>query len=103
LTRPGTSSSDLAARVRAALAGRHLTVSAGSARGQAVDLTAAADKDNLTALATSAGADVVMIAMFVVAGAVSLSVLQRRRQFALLRAVGASGWRIRRMMLAELA
>ena len=103
LTRPGTSGPALAARVRAALAGRHLTVSAGTARGPAADLTVAADKSNLSGLALSAGIDVVMIAMFVVAGAVSLSVLQRRRQFALLRAIGATGWRIRRMMLAELA
>ena len=78
-------------------------MSAGTGRGQAADLTVAADKGNLIALGTSAGVDVVMIAMFVVAGAVSLSVLQRRRQFALLRAIGATGWRIRRMMLAELA
>jgi putative ABC transport system permease protein len=103
IARPGTSAQALAARVRTALAGHHLTVSAGTARGQAADLTVAADKANLAELAASAGADVVVIAMFVVAGAVSLSVLQRRRQFALLRAIGASGGRIRRMMLAELA
>jgi putative ABC transport system permease protein len=103
LARPGTSAPALAAQVRTVLAGRHLTVSAGTARGPVADLTEAADKNNLSQLALSAGIDVVMIAMFVVAGAVSLSVLQRRRQFALLRAVGATGWRIRRMMLAELA
>ncbi len=103
LARPGISAQVLAARVRAALAGRHLTVSAGTARGQAADLTFAADKDNLAALASSAGADVVMIAMFVVAGAVSLSVLQRHRQFALLRAIGATAGRIRRQLAAELA
>jgi putative ABC transport system permease protein len=80
-----------------------MTVSAGTARGQAADLTVAADKDNLIALADGVGSDVVLIAMFVVAGAVSLSVLQRRRQFALLRAIGATSGRIRRLMLAELA
>ena len=36
----------------------------------------------------------VIVSMFVVAGAVSLSVLQRRRQFALLRAIGASSGRL---------
>lgn len=102
VARPGTHASALAAQVRTAVGG-HLTVSAETARGQAADLTVATARDNLTALAGSAGADMVMISMFVVAGAVSLSVLQRRRQFALLRAIGATGWRIRRMMLAELA
>jgi putative ABC transport system permease protein len=103
LAPPSASAPALAAQVRTVLAGRHLTVSAGTARGQAADLTVAADKANLAGLAGSAGADVVLIAMFVVAGAVSLSVLQRRRQFALLRAIGATAGRIRRIMLAELA
>jgi putative ABC transport system permease protein len=105
---PGTSPSVLAARVRADLHSQDLRglgprVSAGRARGPVADLAVATDKDNLSALAGSAGADMVVIALFVVAGAVSLSVLQRRREFALLRAVGATAGRIRRMMLAELA
>jgi putative ABC transport system permease protein len=112
IARRGTTAAALAARVRAALAspplassglaGGHLSVAAGTARGPVADLAAAPDKDNLSLLALNLGIIMVIVSMFVVAGAVSLSVLQRRRQFALLRAVGASSGRLRRMMIAEL-
>src|SRR6185437_11388020 len=59
LARPAASAPALAARVRTVLAGRHLTVSARTALGPAADLAVAADKDNLAALAGSAGTDVV--------------------------------------------
>ncbi|MGH3399848.1 MAG: ABC transporter permease, partial [Streptosporangiaceae bacterium] len=87
----------------AGLAGAHLSVVTGTARGPAADLAAAPDKGNLSALALNLGIVMVIVSMFVVAGAVSLSVLQRRRQFALLRAVGASSGRLRRMIMVELA
>jgi putative ABC transport system permease protein len=112
IARRGTTAAALAARVRAALAspplassglaGGHLSVAAGTARGPVADLAAAPDKDNLSLLALNLGIIMVIVSMFVVAGAVSLSVLQRRRQFALLRAVGASSGRLRRVMIAEL-
>jgi putative ABC transport system permease protein len=108
IARRGTAAPALAARVRTVLAstglaGRHLLVVTGTARGPAADLAAASDKDNLSELAANVGIIMVIVSMFVVAGAVSLSVLQRRRQFALLRAIGASSGRLRRMMIVELA
>ena len=118
IARRGTAAPALAARVRTVLAstvlastalastglaGRHLSVVTGTARGPAADLAAAPDKDNLSLLALNLGIIMVIVSMFVVAGAVSLSVLQRRRQFALLRAIGASSGRLRRMMIVELA
>ena len=118
IARRGTAAPALAARVRTVLAsmglastrlastglaGRHLSVVTGTARGPAADLAAASDKDNLSELALNLGIVMVIVSMFVVAGAVSLSVLQRRRQFALLRAIGASSGRLRRMMIVELA
>ena len=108
IARRGTAAPALAARVRTVLAstglaGHHLSVVTGTARGPAADLAAASDKDNLSELAANVGIVMVIVSMFVVAGAVSLSVLQRRRQFALLRAIGASSGRLRRMMIVELA
>ena len=108
IARRGTAAPALAARVRTVLAstapaGRHLSVVTGTARGPAADLAAASDRENLSGLAANVGIVMVIVSMFVVAGAVSLSVLQRRRQFALLRAIGASSGRLRRMMIVELA
>lgn len=108
IARPGMAAPALAARVRTVLTsmglgGRHLSVVTGTARGPAADLAAASDKGNLSLLALNIGTVMVIVSMFVVAGAVSLSVLQRRRQFALLRAIGASSGRLRRMMITELA
>jgi putative ABC transport system permease protein len=113
IARRGTAAPALAARVRTVLAstmlastgpaGRHLSVVTGTARGPAADLAAASDQGNLSGLAANLGIVMVIVSMFVVAGAVSLSVLQRRRQFALLRAIGASSGRLRRMMIVELA
>jgi putative ABC transport system permease protein len=57
---------------------------------------------DIQGLATSAGIDVVLIALFVVAGTVALSVAQRWRNIALLRAVGETPGQIRRMMALEL-
>lgn len=98
---PGTPASVLAAAVRSR-AGSDFTVLTGAARGQAEDLTVTTDKTNLRALGTGAGIDVAAIALFVVAGTVALSVGQRRRQFALLRAVGATPGQIRRTLIGEL-
>jgi putative ABC transport system permease protein len=108
IARRGTAAPALAARVRTVLAstglaGHQTSVVTGTARGPAADLAAASDKSNLSLLALNLGIIMVIVSMFVVAGAVSLSVLQRRRQFALLRAIGASSGRLRRMMIVELA
>jgi putative ABC transport system permease protein len=101
--RAGVSSTRLAARVRARLETANLTVLTGAHRGQAENLAAASDKVNLWQLATSAGLDVVLIALFVVASTVALSVAQRWRNIALLRAIGATPAQIRRMLALELA
>jgi putative ABC transport system permease protein len=103
VARPGMSASLLAARVRHAVAGQGLTVLSGTARGQAEDLAAAGEKANLWQLAASAGIDVVLIALFVVAGAVALSVALRWRNIALLRAIGATPGQLRRDLALELA
>jgi len=100
---PGPAPATLAARISAALGPGRYSVVTGSGRGAAEDLAAATDDSDLEAIGGSAGGDVIMIAMFVVAGTVALSVSQRHHDYALLRAVGASPGQVRRQVLAELA
>jgi putative ABC transport system permease protein len=92
----------LAQRIRAAL-GSGYTVATGGDRGRLENLTAAADASLLQQIGTGVGINIGVIALFVVAGAVALSVGLRRRRFALLRAVGATSGQVRRGVLGELA
>ena len=102
IARNGTGSPALAAEVRSVTGGQY-TVATGAARGAAEDPAIAGDDADIEGLGGSAGADIIVIALFVVAGTVALSVSQRHRQFALLRAVGATPGQVRRAVLAELA
>jgi putative ABC transport system permease protein len=100
VTRPGTRPAAVAARVRAVTGGRYPVVT-GKARGAAQDPAIAGDSSDIEGLGGSAGADIMVIALFVVAGTIALSVSQRHRQFALLRAVGATPGQVRLGVLAE--
>lgn len=73
----------------------------GSSRGDVETLDAIASRSTLTALSASFIGVATMVAIFVVASTLSLSVQQRRREFALLRAVGTSPGQIRRMVGRE--
>lgn len=100
---PGTSPARLAAQVRHAVAGDHLSVLTGAGRGKAEDLDAARQLATLSALGAGAGMVLVLISLFVVASTVALSVAERARTTALLRAVGATSGQVRRQVMAELA
>jgi putative ABC transport system permease protein len=102
LARPGTSPRALAARIRLVTGGRD-AVATGAARGAAENPAVAGDASDIEGLGGSVGPDIIIIALFVVAGTVALSVSQRHRQFALLRAVGATPGQVRLAVLAELA
>jgi putative ABC transport system permease protein len=86
-------------RLRAAAAGA--VVLTGKARGRAEypDLQDARTK--LIAVTASFGGVALFIAMFVVAGTMGLSIQQREREIALLRAVAATPGQIRRMIAWE--
>jgi putative ABC transport system permease protein len=102
VARPGVTAAALSAGIRRVVP-RADTVATGAARGALADVPAAGDAAQLGALAGGVGVDVVLVSLFVVAGTVALSVGLRRRQFALLRAVGATGGQVRRGVLGELA
>ena len=99
----GTSASTLAADIHHAPALAGYTVLSGSSIGEAEDPAAAINGANMWQLGTGAGLDVVLIALFIVAGTVALSVAQRARSFALLRAIGATPGQVRKLMMAEQA
>lgn len=78
------------------------TVTEGARRGDVERPDQAGEGSTLSIGALSAGIDVAVIALFVAAGAVGLSVRQRGRALALLRAVGATPGQVRRMLAVEL-
>lgn len=103
VARPGVPSAQLASRVRAALLGQHLSVRRGTGRGLAEQVTAASELSGLSALGGGAGMTIVLVSLFIVASTVALSIAERARTMALLRAVGANPGQVRRMITTELA
>ncbi|MCD4532862.1 FtsX-like permease family protein [Nocardioides sp. cx-169] len=84
---PGTDAEDLAETVEREVDG--VEAYTGRERGDLESLEALSARGQLMLLSSSFTGVALMIALFVVAGTLSLAVAQRRRQFALLRAVGA--------------
>jgi len=98
---PDANTATVARDVRTALAGTGSRVATGDARGAAEYTDLANTKEMLIAIGGSLGGIVLAVSVFVVAGAAALSVHQRRRDIALLRAMGATPWQIRRMIATE--
>ncbi|MEU4147189.1 ABC transporter permease [Streptomyces parvulus] len=101
LPEDGTTAAALAASVEKSLAGTDARVRTGDDRGEAEDHGLAYAKETLTGLGGSFGGVATLVAVFTAAGTVALSVGQRGREFALLRAVGATPRQIRRAVAAE--
>ncbi|MBM7477572.1 ABC transporter permease [Oerskovia jenensis] len=79
-----------------------LTVRTGAARGSVEFADASGSATTLIAIAGSFGGIMLLVVVFVVASALGLVVQQRRRELALLRAVGATPRQVRRMISAEM-
>ena len=75
----------------------------GDARGRAEYPELQQARTKLIAVTASFGGLALFIAMFVVAGTMGLSIQQREREIALLRAVAATPGQIRRMIAWEAA
>ena len=90
-----------AARLRAASSGA--AVLTGDARGKAEHPERQQARTTLIAVTASFGGLALFIALFVVASTMSLSIQQREREIALLRAVAATPGQIRRMIAWEAA
>jgi putative ABC transport system permease protein len=102
LARPGADPDALAERIRSALPDTELMIYTGSDRGDVEFLDVGQARTRLVVLSLGFAATAIMIAMLVVASTLALSIQQRRREFALLRAVAASPRQIHRMVGAEI-
>ncbi|WP_328655854.1 ABC transporter permease [Streptomyces sp. NBC_00334] len=101
LAKDGADPDALAAGVRKALAGSGARVHTGDDRGAVEDRGLGYAKEMLTGLGGSFGGISAAVAVFTASGTVALSVAQRAREFALLRAIGATPRQIRRAVAAE--
>jgi putative ABC transport system permease protein len=98
--RPGVATSALDATVRDAV-GDDVDVYTGTGRGQVEDPELAEGRELLASFGGSFGGIATMTAVFVVLATVALAVGQRRREIALLRAIGATPRQIRRTVATE--
>ncbi|MFI0740276.1 FtsX-like permease family protein [Streptomyces sp. NPDC021100] len=98
--RPGTATSDLAHQVRQAV-GDGPKVLTGDARGAAEEPGLTDARELFTGIGGSFGGIATFTAVFVVMGTVALATGQRAREFALLRAIGATPRQIRRTIATE--
>jgi putative ABC transport system permease protein len=102
LAGPGFDLSRVRAAVRAA-SGAGVAVLTGAARGQAEYPELRQARTTLIPVTAAFGGLAMFIALFVVAGTLGLSIQQREREIALLRAVAATPGQIRRMVAWEAA
>ncbi|MFD9796855.1 ABC transporter permease [Streptomyces sp. NPDC059070] len=100
LAKPGVGAGALADQVAERL-GDAAKVHTGDGRGAVETRGLALAKELLIALGGSFGGVATMVAVFTAAGTVTLSVGQRRREYALLRAIGATPRQIRRTIATE--
>ncbi|GLZ43472.1 FtsX-like permease family protein [Actinokineospora sp. NBRC 105648] len=97
----GVDVDDLAERVEGALNGESVTVSAGVERSSIEFTDVGQARATLTVIASSFAGIALLVMMFVVSSTLALSVAQRRREFALLRAIAATPRQIRRLIATE--
>ncbi|MFI8193371.1 FtsX-like permease family protein [Streptomyces sp. NPDC085946] len=102
-TRPGVDPSKVAPAVEQVLAGHRAAVHTGDGRGEAEFTDVAVGAAGLVQLATAIGGNVLLVAVFVLCATTSLAVRHRRREMALLRAIGTTPGQLRRMITAESA
>jgi len=96
---PGVDAGQLASRIAAAVPGA--VTYTGAARADAEFLDIGQGRSFLTQAAGSLGGAMALVVMLVVAAALGLSIQQRRREMALLRAVAATPWQVHRMIGTE--
>ena len=101
LTSPGADVAAVAQQLSSVLNGHNAVALTGDDRGQAEIAGAVNGGDNLVALAGVFGGLGIAIAIFVVGATLGLSIQQRQRELALLRAIGTTPRQLRRMVLTE--
>ncbi|NGO09628.1 FtsX-like permease family protein [Streptomyces sp. HC44] len=97
----GTETATLKASVSKALHGTTAQISAGDERGPVEFLDAAAARIRLVSMGGAMGGTSLLVAVLVVVGTFALSVQQRHRELALLRAIAATPGQIRKLLGRE--
>jgi putative ABC transport system permease protein len=97
----GTDTGRLRQAVVRALRGTNAQVSSGDIRGTAEFLDAAAARTKLVSIGGAMGGTSLLVAVLVVVGTFALTVQQRYRELALLRAIAANPGQIRRLLGRE--
>ncbi|MFD7784372.1 FtsX-like permease family protein [Streptomyces nojiriensis] len=97
----GVGTTELAARVERALQGATAQVATGDDRGPVEFLDAAGARVKLVSMGGAMGGTSLLVAILVVVGTFALSVQQRYRELALLRAIAATPGQLRRMIGRE--
>ncbi|MEV8452142.1 FtsX-like permease family protein [Streptomyces sp. NPDC052095] len=98
---PGTDTTALAAHVRESVGRTTAQVHTGDGRGAVETPALASTKELLFGLSVSFGAVATLVAVMTAAGTVALAVGQRGREYALLRAIGATPRQLRRTIATE--
>lgn len=97
----GVDAGELAGRIRQALQGTTAQVATGDQRGPVEFLDAAGARIKLVSMGGAMGGTSLLVAVLVVVGTFSLSIQQRHRELALLRAIAATPRQLRRMIGRE--
>ncbi|PSM38120.1 ABC transporter permease [Streptomyces dioscori] len=97
----GTEAATLESAVAKALHGTTAQVSSGDERGPVEFLDAAAARIRLVSMGGAMGGTSLLVAVLVVVGTFGLSVQQRHRELALLRAIAATSGQIRKLLGRE--
>ncbi|MFJ2248495.1 FtsX-like permease family protein [Streptomyces sp. NPDC087862] len=98
---PGTDLARLKQRVEQALKGTSAQVATGEDRGPVEFLDAAGARIKLVSMGGAMGGTSLLVAILVVVGTFALSIQQRHRELALLRAIAATPGQIRRLLGRE--
>ncbi|MEV6077370.1 FtsX-like permease family protein [Streptomyces sp. NPDC052069] len=98
---PGTDPGRLEQRVEQALKGTTAQVAAGDERGPVEFLDAAGARIKLISMGGAMGGTALLVAVLVVVGTFALSIQQRHRELALLRAIAATPRQVRRLLGRE--
>ncbi|MPZ80738.1 MAG: FtsX-like permease family protein [Actinophytocola sp.] len=101
LTSPGADLGQVTQDVGEALKGAPVVLLTGSDRGVAEHFEADKSSENLIVLSAVFGGLAISVALFVVATTLGLSIQQRQRELALLRAIGTTPGQLRRMVVGE--
>ncbi|WP_411087702.1 FtsX-like permease family protein [Streptomyces sp. 061-3] len=101
LPAPGTDLTELKRQVERALKGTTAQVATGEDRGPVEFLDAAGARIKLVSMGGAMGGTSLLVAILVVVGTFALSIQQRHRELALLRAIAATSRQIRRLLGRE--